>query len=290
LALALASPTTAWAIAAEEIRAQLRVERGATCLTAHQLALEVEPLLDDVELPTDLVFEVEGSQIDPRRARLRILRDDTVIAERAFEPGPERCGHLHAAVGLAIALAINASQEEERNRVRVWSGTAAALWTYGFLPQLAPGLELLARRDLGEHFRMRAGLLGIAGIDAKVVSPASTFDALWLTARADGCWRTALSSTLRVQACAGLCGGVLHVQGDGAGDAPSESMPWVALSAGADLELAVSEQWALALGISSTYLLHRVQLGVEDTAGRRVETRSLDRVAIALGIGPVYYF
>jgi hypothetical protein len=172
----------------------------------------VEPLLDDPRIPNDLMFVVEGSARDPRSARLRVLRDARTIAERAFEPGPERCGHLHAAVGLAIALAINAAREDERKQLRTWSVSGAGLWTYRLLPQLAPGAEVLARRAFGEHALVRAGVMAAFAFD-EPLRPQGSFDATLLVARLDACMRPRLSPGLRATGCAGAQGGVLHVSG-----------------------------------------------------------------------------
>jgi hypothetical protein len=285
----LAFASTVHASDAELIRARLRVEPGATCLTAEQLVAEVEPLLDDPYVPGDLMFVVEGSRIDARSARLRVVRGERAIAERAFQPGPELCSHLHAAVGLAIALAINAAQEEERSVTRAWSVSGAGLWTYRLLPQFAPGAELLARRGFGEHALLRAGALAAFAFD-EPLGARGTFDATLLVARLDGCARTRLSRRLRAGGCAGVLGGMLHVSGTDVASATSSAVPFVALAAAVDLELELSERWALAFGFSAHFLLHRIQVGLDDASGTRAESRALDRFGLALAIGPVYYF
>jgi len=271
------------------IRARLRVEPGATCLTAEGLAAEIEPLLDEPTIPGDVMFVVEGSVIDARSARLRVVRGERAIAERAFQPGPERCDHFHAALGLAIALAINAAQEEERAETREWSAAATGLWTYRLLPQLAPGAELLARRGFGEHALLRAGVAAAFAFDQTLGSQ-GTFDAALLVARIDGCARTRLSEGLRADGCAGLWGGVLDVSGNDVASATSSAVPWLALAVAGALELALSDRWALSLGISGHFLLHRVEVGLENAGGLRAESRALDRFGLALAIGPVYYF
>lgn len=287
----LASASSAHAADVDAIRARLRVEPGATCLTAEQLAVEVEPLLEAGRVPSDLVFVVEGSAIDPRSARLRVVRQDRTIAQRAFEPGPDRCGHLHAAVGLAIALAINAAYEQAPERAREWSVSAAFLGAYRVLPRLAPGLELLARRELGEHVRVRAGVLGLGAFGVAVAPGAGTFDAVLLAARAEGCAHTELGSAmLGAGACLGLLAGALHAWGGEVARATRAVVPWLALSGAVDLELALSPRWSLELGLRANVLLHRVAVGVEDARGARVESRALDQVGFALAVGPVYYF
>ncbi len=289
-ALVLALPGLAHAGDVEDIQQLLRVQPGATCLTAPKLAAAVEPLLDDVDVPGDFSFVVEGSATDARSVRLRIVRGEHVVAERAFEPGPERCERLHAAVGLTIALAINAAWEEQRDRGPEWSIAGAVLGSYGVVPRLAPGAELHVRRHFGKHALLRLGVVGIAGLDAALPEGAGRFDALLLAARADGCARGELTSALRGGGCLGFLGGALRASGDGTPRATSATVPWFALSVTTELELQLSEHWALELGVSATLLLHRVEVGLEDAAGARGQSRALDPVAVALGLGPAYYF
>jgi hypothetical protein len=290
LCVALAHTSLAHAADAEQIQKLLLVQAGATCLTAEGLAVEVERLLDDAPIPREFVFVVEGNATDPRSARLRIARHGKPVAERAFEPGPARCSHLHAAVGLAIALAIKAAQLEERDRARDWSLSAAGLWTYGPLPQFAPGAELSVRRALGEHVLLRAGGLGVLAFDATLGQQAGTFDAALIAARADGCGRAKLAEAVHAGACAGLLGGALYAAGDEVEGPTSSAVPFLALSVAAEFELDLSDRWSLALGLSSTFLLHRVEVGLADSSGMPVESRALGRFGFAVGIGPVYYF
>jgi hypothetical protein len=293
--VALLVTARAHAADTEHIQSLLRVHPGATCLTAPTLAAAVEPLLEDVHVPQDFSFVVEGDARDSRGARLRIVRGDQVVAERVFEPGPELCDRLHAAVGLTIALAINAAREEEveRERGREWSLSGAVIGSYGVVPRLAPGAELHVRRHFGEHALLRLGTVGVAGFGAEVAQGAGTFDATLVAARADGCARGTLTWALRGGGCLGLLGGALYAVGDaasGATSATSATVPWLALSFATSLELRLSERWALELGVSATFLLHRVEVGLEDTAGVRQRSRALDRVSFALGLGPAYYF
>jgi len=285
----LAPASSARAADAEHILRQLRVEPGATCLTAARLAAEVEQLLADAPVADDFVFFVEGSASDPRNAYLRVVRQEGVVARRAFEPGPDRCNHLHAAVALAIAFAIKAESEEPREVIRDWSLSGAGLWSYRLLPQFAPGAELSVRRALGEHVLLRAGALGVVAFGTRLESLPGTFDATLVAGRAEGCGRIELVSSLHGGACVGMLGGMLHVGGDDVASATSSTVPWIALSSALDFEFALAARWSLLLGISASFLLHRVRVGFETTSGAQAESRALDRLGFALGIGAAYY-
>jgi hypothetical protein len=290
LCAALVHPGVAHASDAERIRRQLLVQPGATCLTAEKLAVEVERLLDGTEIAADFVFVVEGSATDASSARLHVARHGKTVAQRVFEPGPARCSHLHAAVGLAIALAIKAAQEDERYRTRAWSLSLSGLWTYEVLPRFAPGAELSVRRTFGEHVLLRAGALGVAGFDATLQQQSGTFDSILIAARLDGCARAKLASSVHAGGCLGMLGGALYADSDDAMSASSSVVPWFALSAAADFEFELSERWSLAAGLSATFLLHRVEIGLVDASGEPAESRVLTRLGFAAGLGPVYYF
>src|SRR5262245_42380520 len=91
LCVALAQSPSARATDAPQIEQRLRVQPGATCLTASRLAAEVERLLDGARIADDFVFFVDGSASDPQSAYLRVVRAEGTVAQRAFEPGPARC-------------------------------------------------------------------------------------------------------------------------------------------------------------------------------------------------------
>ena len=285
LLVALARASPAHAVGAEDIRERLRVEQGATCLTSDRLAIEVARFLDGARIPTELAILVEGSATDPRSARLRVARRDQTVAERAFEPGPALCGHLHAAVALAIALAIKA-EDHERGPARDWSLAGSGLWTYRLLPEFAPGVELSVRRGLGAHALLRVGAVGVAAFDVTLAREAGSFDAVLFAGRADGCGRAKLAAAVHAGACAGIQGGALHVAGAGVARPTSSVVPWVALSGTADFELELSTRWSFALALSATVLLHRVEVGLTGTPAAR---GTLPRAAFALGLGAVYY-
>jgi hypothetical protein len=87
----------------------LRVQPGATCVTAAALDEHVQAWLGSDQVEADLWVRVEGSADDPRDVSFEMGRGAQVLARRRFQPGPGRCDHLQAALGLAIALAIRVS-------------------------------------------------------------------------------------------------------------------------------------------------------------------------------------
>jgi hypothetical protein len=191
---------------------------------------------------------------------------------------------------VASAARARAVDPEKPQAPRRWAVAGAGFLSYGVVPQVAPGIELQLRRSFGEHAQLRAGLLGAFAFDVELEESTGTFDAKLLAGRVDGCGRTALASALRGAGCFGLLGGALHVSGDDVMLTTSSTVPWLALSAAAGLDYVLSPSWSLELGLSAAVLLHRVEVGIEDTDGASVRGRRLSPVSFVVGFGPVYNF
>jgi hypothetical protein len=84
--------------------------------------------------------------------------------------------------------------------------------------------------------------------------------------------------------------GALHAAGNAPSGATRSTVPWLALAARISLDFQLSERWALELGVGASFLLHRVEVGIEDPLGMPVAARTLDRFAFAVSLGPAYYF
>jgi hypothetical protein len=162
--------------------------------------------------------------------------------------------------------------------------------TYRLLPELAPGLELLARYRLNEHIALRMGALGVAAFDVPLAAQAASFDATLTALRADGCSRWQLADALDGAVCLGLLGGFLHAAGAEVASPRSSTVPVLALATVAELELSVSLRWSLVLGLSATILLHQLQVGLQDADGAQSTRRALSNPGFSLGFGPVYTF
>jgi hypothetical protein len=180
--------------------------------------------------------------------------------------------------------------DDPASRTRGWSLDVRTLGTYRMLPELAPGLSVAARFALGEHVALRAGLLGVASFDVRLDEGRGTFDAAMPAARIDACAQSRLSGPLHGSACVGMLGGGLYVRGADVQTPTSETVAVVTFANAAGLELELSRRWSLSLELSVTFLLHRVEVGLQDDRGTRVGTRSLPGTGYGLGVGPVYYF
>ncbi len=301
LCIVAASGSPARASDVDDVLDVLRVQPGATCLEAEQLAAQVVQHVGEDGIPDEMVISVKGSAIDPRGVRLSVLREERTVAYRTFEPGPASCHALHAAVGLAIALALKVSHQEEEvqepaaadadARARQWSLSAAALGSYRLLPEVAPGLALSVRHDLGEHMALRLGGMGLLAFDVGLPLESGGFDATLVLGRADACASGRLAEGVRAGVCAGLLGGVLHAAGQGLDRIDSANVPVFALGSAAGLEAQLSSHWSLEFELSMVVLLQGVRVGTrDDRSGAPAASRALPSPGFAAGIGPVYHF
>jgi hypothetical protein len=84
---------------------------GATCLDERRLEAQVRTWLGKAPIPSNVRVVVRGDDQNPQAVEFRIARQGD-IRWRRFDPIPARCDEAHAALGLSIALAIDAGALE----------------------------------------------------------------------------------------------------------------------------------------------------------------------------------
>jgi hypothetical protein len=299
----------------------ITVDAGATCLDATALIEHVETWLESATIDADLTVVVHGSADRPRVVEFQTLRDGHVIASRRFDPGPARCDHLHAALGLAIAMAIKASLVEEiagisatppapverspppvevnlapRETARLaplaagsWTVGAHALAALAILPDPAFGLDARVERALGPSFSARAGLFALASL-GEAFPGTGRFDALLLAPRVDVCAAVDASARLRVRGCMGAALGAIHARGYDLSVPESSWVRWFAVANDLDLTFDLSRTWSLDGGITLFLPVARNSIVVKDQTGRVLEERDLASVGGFFGLGPKFRF
>jgi hypothetical protein len=297
------------------------VDAGATCLDATALIEHVETWLGTATVDPALTVEVRGSRDQPRVVQFQTLRSGRVIAERRFDPGPARCDHLHAALGLAIAMAIKASLVEEiaggsatpkppetptATTIRVasppvarpqsaastpWAVGADGLAALATLPDPAFGLDARVERALGSSFSVRLGLLALASFGARFPQGApGRFDTWLLAPRADVCAAVEASAHFRIRGCMGATVGVIHAGGYDLPAAEGAFVRWIAVANGLDGALDLTKNWSLDAGVTLFLPVARNSIVVRDPAGRVLEERDLAAVGGLLDLGATYRF
>jgi hypothetical protein len=280
------------------------VHPGATCVELGPLAQDVETWLGADTVDADVWVRVEGSTDDPRTVSFEMGRGDRVLARRRFAPGPERCEHLEAALGLAIALAIRVSLLDEivgprqepppaRPPVearRPWAVGVVPAVSLGVLPGAALGAGVSAERYLPPNFALRLGALGLATRDRTFATGPGAFDAEILALRLDACVRFEFVPRLSGVGCAGILAGELLAQGHDFASSRSASSAWVAAASAFGLALGLSDRWSLSAEASLVAPLAHTQVEVLSAAGTVAETRDLSSAGVTLTLGPLYRF
>ena len=294
-------PTQASA-ATRPVAELLEVSPGVTCIEASELAEQMRARLGTGEVEATLAVRVEGSTEDPRTVSFRVSRAGETVAERRFAPGPERCDHLHATLGLAIALAIKVSLLDEQSPRDLskrggaavstddWSAGVNAWFSSAVLPGVAPGLELRVVRRLLPHFTIRGGVLALATWDKTFDRTAGRFDAGVVALRADACVTVRLVRRVGLGGCAGLIGGGLLATGSDFVEKRSAWLGWFALASGVESAVELGDHWALDVAAVLVLPLQRTSIGVRTPEGGVVDAHESAPVGGAVTLGPEYRF
>jgi len=295
---------------------------GSTCLERERLTAQVRSWIDLERIDARLVVEVVGDPTQPQRLAFSLRRGDDVIAVRRFDPAPARCADLHSVVGLAIALAIDATLLEnlqrepdpepspddevdppidpppkdpppvvtppkdprgEGPRPRSW-----ALWSEitGLLSIGAPpGLGGGARFGLYGRWRETIDLGAGMVAQSSGAEPIGTGMALFSVAagRVDVCAGPRLGR-VRLRGCTGLIAGAALAAGQGFDQDATIRVPWVAVPVGARLETRVADRFSVVFGAEGQVAAVRPTFDATDPGGTR-STRSFARFAGVLEIG-----
>lgn len=293
----------------------IRVDPGASCLDRESLVPVVVAWLGAPELDGRLRVEVRGDPEVASTAHFRILRGGTVIAERSFEPGPEACPDLHAVVGLAIALAIDATVLESlgadpRDPPPSEPLTPPRVPPAGPQPKEpdnpAPAPAIPARRGLGVRAAMEPAFLlevvpglGVGGrarvaltprpqLDVRLAlevgyGPAQPFpgtdgalSSVLVAGRVDVCGARAFAAA-RVYGCAGAAGGALQAHGHGFTDNASTTLPWVALVLGMGTAIDIAPAVFIGVGADVYVPLVRPRVTVRGSAADTADPPQVSR-------------
>jgi len=293
----LPPPHTAAKASLVPLLERLVVQPGATCLDARVLAEHVTTWLGTSKVRSDLRILVQGSATSPSDASFRIDSGDGEVAQRQFVPGPERCEHHHAVVGLAVALAIRASLLGEisgklpsAEPARVWALAMQLAVARGVVPGWGFGGEVRGEWAASRGFTLRAGILGLYAAEGSFAHVAGSFDVLLLAARIDACGVFALSSWLDGRACAGFAGGGLRARGRDFPSSDSSLVRWFAVANSLDVTARVSNHWAINLGFELLVPLERTTIVLRDTTETIVAGVDLSSAGVLARVGPVYRF
>jgi hypothetical protein len=246
-----------------------------------------------------LAIEVHGSPYFARTVWFRIRRAEKTLAERRFEPAPARCDDLHAAVGLAIALALKASlldsvigaqTRSDGHASRPFRLALQALGGVAVIPGADFGLTVSLQRSLAERIAARLAVVGLVGPRGDFEHDRGRFKT-WLGAgRLDICSPLVEVSSLEVSACVGVAAGALYATGEAFPMSRHAFISYVAVANALELDLGLGTHWSLTLAIDLLVPLRRTSFVVRDQAGRVIATRDPAAAGALLAVGPAYHF
>jgi hypothetical protein len=311
VSLLVAGPAGSARAAERPLREAVRVEAGASCLEAEILVDQLRTWLHRETIDDRISVEVGGDPARPDVAWFVLRRPGQPATERRFDPAPIRCPDLHAALALAIALAIDASVLAELGvppstpraprstepppapvraapTARV-EAAPALLLALGAPGAVGGGATLRLRFRLDERVDLQAGVLGTWSPTVAVGSGRASL-ALF-GARLDACGRFARGK-IGGRVCLGGVGGTVVARGRGfPGAGLAGTIPWIAAVAGGELSIRLTPTVALAMGLEGVVPFVRTVLTVvsEDRATVRA-TRALPPIGGILAIGPVFRF
>ncbi len=280
----------------------ISVDPGITCLEKLILIRSVRKWLERNEIDSRIRVEVEGSRNNADKAMFIVYKGDRFPNRSYFDSTADYCGEFHSALGLSIAMAINATVIEPQPKEGLLEPgydqssrfALLLLGSYALLPGVAPGIEAYFE-SWYSWLGLRAGVMGFFTLEQSVSDDTDgKYDATLIAGYVDLCSRGTLVNALRFAVCAGVAGGQFRTEGiDDVGSAvirtEARTFPWAAPSVGCDLavefldwlELAVSADVFIALWSRAIRITY-----VDESPAAQQE---LPHLGITIGIGPVFH-
>jgi hypothetical protein len=321
-----ASPGRAPTPTSRDLKAVLEVSPGATCLSAETLVEHVRSWLDGDEVAVGVRIEVAGDEHASDAAVITVHTPAGVI-ERPFEHGPPACSDLHAVIGLAIAMAIDASVlaslgyeviegpqppaqavdserppllarrpviepvsapvPPRRPRVRAVAAVRGGPWL-AILPGIAGGGQLHVELGWRPWFELRAGVLGGGGGPQRLGSGTVQFGLV--AGRLDACFGV-MRRSLRPRLCLGPAGGGFQAQGRGFADAASTAFsPWAAAAIAMELRIAATKVFAVDITVDAVIPFFKPVVAVrdKDKPGMIGDALAFSPIGVVIGLGGAF--
>lgn len=317
-----ASPGRAPTPTRRSIAAALTVTPGATCLSAETLAEHVPTWLGRDEVDVGVRIEVRGD-VFARNAATLTVQTPAGLIERSFEDGPPGCSDLHAVLGLAIAMAIDASVltelgyqvvdepppptpavDSERPplltrraaseptprrrgaRLRAIAGVRGGLWV-GMLPGLAGGGQLHVELGWRPWFELRLGALG--GYGGRRPLGGGMVEFGLVAGRVDACFGVQ-RRRLRPRLCLGPAVGALQAVGSDFPVINDVVSPYVAATLALELRIMTTSMFALDVTLDGVvpFIKPLVQITDPNKASMIRDAVNLAPVGLVIAVGGAF--
>jgi hypothetical protein len=285
----------------------ISVEPGATCLDGLALVEHVRRWLGRDEIDKRIRVTVRGSDHSSTEATFLVDKGDGDPTYRLFTKGPKYCYDFHSAIGLSIAMAIDATYierevdyhmgESDTGGVRRKAFSLLLLRTMGVLTDASWGGFLALEMGWFKWLDLRIGAMFTYLGDQKIPQePDAQFDTLLSAGRLDLCGAQTVAGAVRFRTCLGGLFGAFRTKGynydDIQGSRP-ETKPWGAVAMSAEFSINLLENFSIDAEADLVVPWWRRTIELEIKQGNEI-TRPLSEtikgVGGFLGIGPVIRF
>ena len=269
------------------------VDPGATCLDQVRLAASVQAWLTRDHVSADVRVHLVGDEHDPNAATFRITRSGKT-RERRFGALPTGCEEATAVVGLAIALAIDATVMSDMVGPEMSASGPArrtiavqAMGAFEVLPGGSVGGAVGIEYGLASWLSVRLDLLGLFSWGNHIEGVSGVFDVAVGAAAPQICAGGAVNPGVRFEMCSGVPIGVLRAQGRDFAVSRGATGIWIEASAGVRLLFRAGIPWALDL--EGLFPIRAPSFRAEDPSGQE-KFRNPSAAGALLGIGPAFDF
>lgn len=297
--------------AGQSVGEAIDLQAGPTCLEEERLERRVARWLKRDTIEAGLRIWVRGGPSE-NRVRFTLRRDGDYRTQRDLGEVPGDCGDRHAAVALAIALAIDAGQlgslaevEEEpaapeRSKL-IMNAPAEPLWEpglaisaigglgVGLLTAVAPAAAATVHIGFHQQFEVRlsglwSGLFshGVPGVSVK-------YDAT-VVAGSVGLCGVVRGVFFELATCGQMYGGMFRTESEGLASSGVVRSDYWAAGLGLDFRLRLSGPLYLRTGVDMILPFAAAKLVVLDAFGIVDKSQSLSPAAVFIGAGPMLRF
>jgi hypothetical protein len=305
----------------------LRVEFDGDCLQREALMQDVLKWLKRNELPPGVQVEVTGQEQPMLGASFSIERDGSPVSIRRFQPFSGTCSDLRAALGAAMALAIESlpprgaepgaassstgsgadkphgtrpkrSHEQDEARAdepgesqsfepALWLG-ASGLGGLGVMNNAAFGLQMQLDLELLSRLNLRGGPVGMWAGSKPLAH--GRFVSRVSAARLGACWGTSdsESSTWRLRGCVDMFAGAHWAQGKDFAANETTRSAWFVTTLGPRLEFRPSQNAALFLDAAAVGNWTPPEVTVRDPGNELLARERPGSVGALIGLGAAF--
>lgn len=308
-ALVAEAQSSAPAVSADQSVADaVTVAPGGTCLEEERLEHRIARWLERERIDGDIRVQVQGGP-NANDFRFTLRRKDASPTVREMSEVPGDCGDQHAAVALAIALAIDASllgpleepepttvvaptpiqplprEEPFQPRISASLGGGAGV---GFVTDKALGAFVALHGELMRNFELRLAGRWTGIFKAAWPELGINYDVGLTTASLGLCPVVRPLRSLSATACGEFLGGLFRTKAFGLRSAAVQNLPYWAVGAGLDFRIHVTARVSVRVSFDLVLPLIARSIVIDDPMGDVAGQRDLLPASVFLGLGPMF--